>query len=61
MKRNYLAAMLVMCALSVMAEEKQFNSPDGKVAVTVNDNGGRPTYQVSYEGQPFLLPSQGSP
>jgi len=57
MKRNYLAAMLVMCALSVMAEEKQFNSPDGKVAVTVNDNGGRPTYQVSYEGQPFLLPS----
>lgn len=44
-------------ASSVSALEKQVASPDGKLVVTVNDNGGKPAYQVTLDGKVFLLPS----
>ncbi len=43
--------------LSASALEKQVASPDGKLVVTVNDNGGKPAYQVTLDGKVFLLPS----
>lgn len=46
-----------MMALSASALEKQVASPDGKLVVTVNDNGGKPAYQVTLDGKVFLLPS----
>ena len=44
-------------ASSASALEKQVASPDGKLVVTVNDNGGKPAYQVTLDGKVFLLPS----
>lgn len=46
-----------MMALSASSLEKQVASPDGKLVVTVNDNGGKPAYQVTLDGKVFLLPS----
>ncbi len=45
-----LKMMAVLCAactsLMANATEKEIASPDGKVVVVVNDEGGKPTYQV---------------
>ncbi len=51
------AAAALMLALTANAEEKRFNSPDGKIEVTVNDEGGSPTYQVALGGKSILLSS----
>jgi hypothetical protein len=54
MKRMMTAAALALCLLTAQATEKTFQSPDGKMAVTVNDEGGRPTYQVTLDGTTFI-------
>ena len=46
--------MATMMASTAQAEEKQFNSPDGKISVTVNDEGGKPTYAVKLDGASML-------
>ena len=51
-----MALSMVVCG-SAMATEKQFASPDGNLVVTVNDEGGKPVYQVSLGGTAFLNPS----
>ena len=48
------AAAMALCLLTAQATEKTFQSPDGKMAVTVNDEGGRPTYQVTLDGTTFI-------
>ena len=48
------AAALALCLLTAQANEKTFQSPDGTMAVTVNDEGGRPTYQVVLNGTTFI-------
>ena len=45
-------------AVAVTAAPKTVSSPDGKLQVTIDDNGGVATYAVSYDGQPVLLPSR---
>ena len=57
MKRIILAAACVLAAFQGFAEERSFTSPDGKVQVIVNDNSGKPTYSVNYDGVQFILPS----
>ena len=52
----FLALSMVVCG-SAMATEKQFASPDGNLVVIVNDEGGKPVYQVSLGGTAFLNPS----
>lgn len=52
----FMALSMVVCG-SAMATEKQFASPDGNLVVTVNDEGGKPVYQVSLGGTVFLNPS----
>jgi hypothetical protein len=42
---------------AAQAEEKQFNSPDGSITVSVNDEGGKPSYTVGMNGTTMLLPS----
>ncbi len=58
MKRNSirwaLALLLAQGLTAVEAAEQRFSSPDGKISVTVSDAGGRPTYQVSREGEVYL-------
>ena len=51
-----MALSMVVCG-SAMATEKQFASPDGNLVVIVNDEGGKPVYQVSLGGTAFLNPS----
>ena len=57
MKRMISAAACILVALQGFAEERSFTSPDGKIQVVVNDNAGKPTYSVNYDGNPFILPS----
>ena len=52
-----LMASMLVCG-SAVAAEKQFASPDGNIVVTVNDEGGKPTYQVSLGGIVFLESSK---
>ena len=54
MKRLMTAAAMALCLLTAQATEKTFQSPDGKMAVTVNDDGGRPMYQVTLDGTTYI-------
>jgi len=50
--------MLLAGCVSVSAEnEKRIDSPDGRMTVTVTDQGGLPKYEVSLDGQVFIQPS----
>jgi alpha-glucosidase len=40
------------------AETLEVTSPDGKITVTVKDDGGQATYAVSYEGEQVIAPSK---
>ena len=53
-KRILICGVLAMMMASASALEKQVASPDGKLVVTINDNNGKPTYQVSLDGKVFL-------
>ena len=50
-------ALMLVCG-SIVAAEKRFASPDGKLVVTVSDEGGQPVYQVSLGETVFLQPSK---
>ena len=52
-----MAWLLMLTPMAVFAREATVTSPDGKLQVTINDNGGRATYAVTLDGQPMLLPS----
>ncbi len=54
MKRLMTAAAMALCLLTAQATEKTFQSPDGKMAVTVNDDGGRPMYQVTLDCTTYI-------
>ena len=54
MKQMMTAAVLALGLLTAHATEKTFQSPDGKMLVTVNDEGGNPTYQVTLDGTVFI-------
>ena len=43
-------ALAALMMLAAQAAEKSFNSPDGQMTVTVSDDGGKPTYQVTLDG-----------
>ena len=57
MTRKNFITMLTFLPLAMMAREATITSPNGKLAVTINDEGGRPTYAISLEGQQMLQPS----
>ena len=54
MKKIALILSLVLLALPVAASEERVASPDGRLVVTVSDEGAMPTYSVTYDGIPFL-------
>ena len=54
MKSTILLALSLMTALPLAAAEKKLTSPDGKLVVTVSDEGGRATYQITYDGKQML-------
>ena len=54
MKKTTLFALLLMAALPLAATEKTLTSPNGKLVVSVSDEGGKATYQVAYDGKQML-------
>ena len=56
-KRLLICSALAMMMSQASALEKLVTSPNGKLVVVVNDNGGKPTYKVSLDGKTFLEPS----
>ena len=56
MKKTLIALGLLL-PLAGTAREATVASPNGKLVVTINDEGGRLTYAVSLDGCPMLLPS----
>ena len=57
MKKTALIFSLLLLALPLVASEERVASPDGRLVVTVSDNGGKPAYSVAYDGVAFLAPS----
>ena len=57
MKKILTLTLLCMGLTASAQNQVTIDSPDGKTTVTVNNEGGSPTYQVSREGRVFLNPS----
>lgn len=57
MHKHIILSLALMAALPLAAMERAFPSPDGKLVVTVSDEGGKPTYRVAYDGKTMLQPS----
>ena len=55
--RKLWMIVLLLASVSAGAREVTIASPNGKLVVTVSDEGGQPTYAVSLDGQTALLPS----
>jgi hypothetical protein len=46
--------MMAQMMLTSQAAEKDFSSPDGQVTITVSDQDGRPSYQVTLGGTTYI-------
>ena len=58
MKKIFLSMVLLAgCLTTAFATDQRVASPNGKLIVTISDEGGKPTYTVSYDGQTVLTPS----
>ncbi|MGX8704860.1 MAG: glycoside hydrolase family 97 N-terminal domain-containing protein, partial [bacterium] len=58
MKKTMMTmAVALLTVVTASASERRISSPDGRMTVTVNDEGGRPTYQVSLDGQTYVQTS----
>ena len=55
--KKAMMGLLIMLPASVVAREATMASPNGKLVVTVNDEGGQPKYSITLDGQQMLLPS----
>ena len=53
-----LTSLCVVLPLCMMAREVKTASPNGKLVVTINDNGGAATYSVTLDDVPVVLPSR---
>ena len=57
MKKSILLLASLLLVLPLAARQESVSGPDGRLTVTVSDTGGTPSYQISYDGVPFLAPS----
>ena len=57
MKRIILLLSSLLLFLPLAASPVTVSGPDGRLTVTVSDNGGVPTYQIAYDGVTLLSPS----
>ena len=53
-----LMSLCLVLPLCMKAKEVKVASPNGKLVVTVNDEGGLAAYSITLNGQPVLLPSR---
>ena len=54
MKRNLLLFLLLLASLSLSAQVATVASPDGRLQVIVDVKGGKPVYEVRYDGKQVL-------
>ena len=57
MRKLFAATALLLAAITTQATEWQVASLDGKTVVTISDNNGQPTYQVTRNGMTVIAPS----
>ena len=57
MKKLFLMVLVSCMALFANAETKKVSSPDGKLVVTLNTDGGKLTYEASYDGKVLVTKS----
>lgn len=57
MKKIVLYFSALLLGLPMAAHEARVAGPDGRLVVTVSDEGGKPAYSVTYDGVTFLEPS----
>ena len=53
-RRAIFMVFAMVMASSAVAEEKTLQSPDGRMSVTISDEGGKPVYQVRRGDVTFL-------
>ena len=58
MKRTLTIATLLLATLAAAAETKTVSSPDGRLVVTITDNGGLAQYAATYDDKPMIIPSR---
>ena len=58
MNRHFFLSLLLLFPFCSMAKEVSVASPNGKLQVTVNDNGGLATYSITLGGKAVLMPSR---
>lgn len=57
MIKHFLVIAMLLTGSIASAEDKEITSPDGKLSVTVSDQGGQPSYRIRYNGTSFLQSS----
>ena len=58
MKKIFASMVLLAgCFVTAFATDQRVASPNGKLVVTISDEGGKPAYTVSYDGYVVLTPS----
>ena len=57
MKALTTTLALTLATVAATAATNTVSSPDGRLAVTIADDNGQPTYAVDYDGKAMLLPS----
>ena len=55
--KKLLISMALLLPTAVVAREATVTSPNGKLVVTINDEGQQATYAVALDGRQMLLPS----
>ncbi len=58
MTKSLLTILLASSALLSYATNCDVTSPDGKLVVSISDNGGKLSYSVKYDGKEMLTPSR---
>ncbi len=57
MKKAIIFSLAALMTANAMAIDVKVASPDGKLQVTISDDGGKPTYVVNYDGKQMMTPS----
>ena len=57
MKKAIIFSLAALMTANAMAIDVKVASPDGKLQVTISDEGGKPTYVVNYDGKQMMTPS----
>ena len=54
MKNLFILSFVLLASLGADAAKVDVKSPDGKLVVSISDDGGKPEYEVNYDGTAML-------